>query len=95
VIHAATMELGGPTSAEVIREATASTLSKADELGAKSLGLVADRGRRGPASPRRRQRPRASRVRCVRGGRSGGLRAGARGLEDLWSKLAPAPGAPR
>ena len=41
VIHAATMELGGPTSAEVIREATASTLSKADELGAKSLGLVA------------------------------------------------------
>jgi O-acetyl-ADP-ribose deacetylase len=41
VIHAATMELGGPTSAEVIREATASTLRKADELGAKSLGLVA------------------------------------------------------
>jgi O-acetyl-ADP-ribose deacetylase (regulator of RNase III) len=41
VIHAATMELGGPTSAEIIREATASTLSKADELGAKSLALVA------------------------------------------------------
>jgi O-acetyl-ADP-ribose deacetylase len=41
VIHAATMELGGPTSAQVIREATASTLRKADELGAKSLGLVA------------------------------------------------------
>jgi O-acetyl-ADP-ribose deacetylase (regulator of RNase III) len=41
VIHAATMELGGPTSAEIIREATASTLRKADELGAKSLGLVA------------------------------------------------------
>jgi O-acetyl-ADP-ribose deacetylase (regulator of RNase III) len=40
-IHAATMELGGPTSAEVIRRATASTLSKADELGAKSLALVA------------------------------------------------------
>jgi O-acetyl-ADP-ribose deacetylase (regulator of RNase III) len=41
VIHAATMELGGPTSAEIIRRATASTLRKADELGAKSLGLVA------------------------------------------------------
>jgi O-acetyl-ADP-ribose deacetylase (regulator of RNase III) len=41
VIHAATMELGGPTSAEVIRAATASTLRKADELGARSLGLVA------------------------------------------------------
>jgi O-acetyl-ADP-ribose deacetylase (regulator of RNase III) len=41
VIHAATMELGGPTSAEVIRRATASTLAKADELGAKSLALVA------------------------------------------------------
>lgn len=41
VIHAATMELGGPTSAEIIRRATASTLVKADELGAKSLGLVA------------------------------------------------------
>ena len=41
VIHAATMELGGPTSAEIIRQATASTLSKADELGARSLALVA------------------------------------------------------
>jgi O-acetyl-ADP-ribose deacetylase (regulator of RNase III) len=41
VIHAATMELGGPTSAEIIRRATASTLRIADELGAKSLGLVA------------------------------------------------------
>jgi O-acetyl-ADP-ribose deacetylase len=41
VIHAATMELGGPTDAEIIRKATASTLSKADELGAKSLALVA------------------------------------------------------
>jgi O-acetyl-ADP-ribose deacetylase len=41
VIHAATMELGGPTLAEVIRRATASTLARADELGAKSLGLVA------------------------------------------------------
>jgi O-acetyl-ADP-ribose deacetylase (regulator of RNase III) len=41
VIHAATMELGGPTSADVIRRATASTLRKADELGAKSLALVA------------------------------------------------------
>jgi O-acetyl-ADP-ribose deacetylase (regulator of RNase III) len=41
VIHAATMELGGPTSADIIREATASTLARADELGAHSLALVA------------------------------------------------------
>jgi O-acetyl-ADP-ribose deacetylase len=41
VIHAATMELGGPTSAEIIRRATASTLAAADEVGAKSLALVA------------------------------------------------------
>ena len=41
VIHAATMELGGPTSAEAIRSATASTLARADELGARSLALVA------------------------------------------------------
>jgi O-acetyl-ADP-ribose deacetylase (regulator of RNase III) len=41
VIHAATMELGGATSADIIRAATASTLRRADELGAKSLALVA------------------------------------------------------
>jgi O-acetyl-ADP-ribose deacetylase len=41
VIHAATMHLGGPTSAEAIRAATASALRVADELGARSLGLVA------------------------------------------------------
>jgi O-acetyl-ADP-ribose deacetylase len=41
VIHAATMVLGGPTSAEIVRRATASTLAKADELGVKSLALVA------------------------------------------------------
>ena len=41
VIHAATMELGGPTSADVIRRATASTLRRADALGARSLALVA------------------------------------------------------
>jgi O-acetyl-ADP-ribose deacetylase (regulator of RNase III) len=41
VIHAATMELGGPTSAEAIRRATASTLALADQLGARSLALVA------------------------------------------------------
>ena len=41
VIHAATMELGGPTSADVIRRATASTLARAEELGARSLALVA------------------------------------------------------
>jgi O-acetyl-ADP-ribose deacetylase (regulator of RNase III) len=41
VIHAATMELGGPTSAQIIRNATAATLAKADELGVRSLALVA------------------------------------------------------
>jgi O-acetyl-ADP-ribose deacetylase (regulator of RNase III) len=41
VIHAATMDLGGPTSADIIRRATASALALADELGAKSLALVA------------------------------------------------------
>jgi O-acetyl-ADP-ribose deacetylase (regulator of RNase III) len=41
VIHAATMELGGPTSADAIRRATASTLAVAEELGARSLALVA------------------------------------------------------
>ncbi|SOJ55490.1 O-acetyl-ADP-ribose deacetylase [Mycobacterium simulans] len=41
VIHAATMELGGPTSSEIISQATASTLQKADELGCRSLALVA------------------------------------------------------
>jgi O-acetyl-ADP-ribose deacetylase (regulator of RNase III) len=41
VIHAATMELGGPTSAEVIERATRSTLAKAEGLGARSLALVA------------------------------------------------------
>jgi O-acetyl-ADP-ribose deacetylase (regulator of RNase III) len=35
------MELGGPTSADIIRRATAATLWKADELGARSLALVA------------------------------------------------------
>src|SRR4051812_46005761 len=41
VIHAATMHLGGPTSAGIIRRATAATLWKAEELGAKSVALVA------------------------------------------------------
>jgi O-acetyl-ADP-ribose deacetylase (regulator of RNase III) len=41
VIHAATMDLGGPTSADIIRRATASALRLADELGARSLALVA------------------------------------------------------
>ncbi|MEK6228242.1 MAG: macro domain-containing protein [Actinomycetota bacterium] len=41
VIHAATMELGGPTSAEIIQRSTAATLAKADELGCRSLALVA------------------------------------------------------
>lgn len=41
VIHAATMKLGGQTSADIIRRATESTLARADALGAKSLALVA------------------------------------------------------
>ena len=41
VIHAATMELGGPTSAEIIRRATAATLECAEALGARSVALVA------------------------------------------------------
>jgi O-acetyl-ADP-ribose deacetylase (regulator of RNase III) len=41
VIHAATMELGGGTSAAIIEQATRSTLAKAEELGARSLALVA------------------------------------------------------
>jgi O-acetyl-ADP-ribose deacetylase (regulator of RNase III) len=41
VIHAATMELGGPTSEEIIEQATRSTLSRAEELGCRSLALVA------------------------------------------------------
>jgi O-acetyl-ADP-ribose deacetylase len=41
VIHAATMEPGGPTSADIIERATSSTLAKAEELGARSLALVA------------------------------------------------------
>jgi O-acetyl-ADP-ribose deacetylase (regulator of RNase III) len=35
------MELGGPTSADIIRRATAATLWKAEELNARSLALVA------------------------------------------------------
>jgi len=41
VIHAATMEPGGPTSAQAIADATRSTLRVAGELGAASLALVA------------------------------------------------------
>jgi O-acetyl-ADP-ribose deacetylase len=41
VIHAATMELGGPTSAEIIERATRSTLAKAEDLGCSSVALVA------------------------------------------------------
>ena len=41
VIHAATMELGGPTSAQIIEQATRSTLAKAEALGCRSLALVA------------------------------------------------------
>src|SRR5918912_616400 len=39
VIHAATMHLGGPTGADIIRRATASTLERAEAVGARSLAL--------------------------------------------------------
>jgi O-acetyl-ADP-ribose deacetylase (regulator of RNase III) len=35
------MELGGPTSAEIVERATRSTLAVAERLGCRSLGLVA------------------------------------------------------
>ena len=41
VIHAATMELGGPTSEEIIEQATRSTLDVAERLGCRSVALVA------------------------------------------------------
>ena len=42
VIHAATMQSpGGTTNADVVRRCTAATLWKAEELGARSLALVA------------------------------------------------------
>ena len=41
VIHAATMELGGPTVAEIIEQATRSTLGQGRGAGRRSLALVA------------------------------------------------------
>jgi O-acetyl-ADP-ribose deacetylase (regulator of RNase III) len=41
VIHAATMELGGPTSADIIERAAESTLRCAERLGCRSVALVA------------------------------------------------------
>lgn len=41
VIHAATMELGGGTSAEIVERATRSTIARAEELGCRTLALVA------------------------------------------------------
>ncbi len=41
VIHAATMELGGPTSADIIARATTSTLERAEALACRSVALVA------------------------------------------------------
>ena len=55
VIHAATMELGGPTSAEIIRAATAATLRRASEL---ALGRSPCRVRHGSGRlPSRRGGP--------------------------------------
>lgn len=41
VIHAATMEMDFRTDAQIIEKATRSTLAKAEELGARSIALVA------------------------------------------------------
>src|SRR3954453_13192206 len=41
VIHAATMELDFRTDAQIIEQATRSTLAKAEDLGARSVALVA------------------------------------------------------
>src|SRR3954467_9525343 len=41
VIHAATMEMDFRTDASIIEKATHSTLAKAEELGARSVALVA------------------------------------------------------
>jgi O-acetyl-ADP-ribose deacetylase len=41
VLHAATMELDFRTDAQIIEKATRSTLAKAEELGARSVALVA------------------------------------------------------
>jgi O-acetyl-ADP-ribose deacetylase len=41
VIHAATMDMDLRTDAQIIEKATRSTLAKAEELGARSLALVA------------------------------------------------------
>src|SRR3954463_6773888 len=41
LIHAATMEMDFVTSAEIIERATRSTLAKAEELGCRSVALVA------------------------------------------------------
>lgn len=41
VIHAATMVLGGPTSADIIARSTRSTLECAERLGCRSVALVA------------------------------------------------------
>ena len=41
VIHAATMEMDFRTDARIIEQATRSTLAKAEELGARTLALVA------------------------------------------------------
>ena len=41
VIHAATMELSGGTSAEIVERATRSTLDRAEALGCRSVALVA------------------------------------------------------
>ena len=50
VIHAATMELGGPTSADIIRQATHSTLAVAEELGCRSVARSTISAEVGPPS---------------------------------------------
>ena len=102
VIHAATMELGGPTDAGIIRRATAATLARADELGARSLALVAfgtgvggfplEEAARIEVEEVRRHldegsRPRTSGVRGARRRRAPGLRGRPR-LSELAGELA-------
>ena len=69
VIHAATMHLGGPTSAEIIRVATVSTLAKADELGAIRWGWSPSAPALAafPSTRRRASRSRRSDATCRRG----------------------------
>ena len=99
VIHAATMELGGPTSADIIERATRSTLECAERLGCRSLALVAfgtgvggfplDEAARLHGGRRARARGRARADRLRRPRRRGGARLRARPLAEPPALVAP------